>query len=206
VSVFTHLAASDDPLHDGFTGQQIRDFERLVASFSRVLPGDFLRHVLNSSGIERFPEAQYEMVRLGIGLHGVGSLASLKPASSFKTSISQVRKVKAGETVGYSRAGKVDRDSLIATLPVGYADGLNRKLGNGTGEAWVAGKMVPVVGDICMDMTMIDVTGLDVSEGEEVEIFGRHQSVTGIARRAGTIPYEILTSIPSRVKRVYLQE
>ncbi|MGM0473613.1 MAG: alanine racemase [Bacteroidota bacterium] len=206
VSVFTHLASSDDPQHDDFTGQQIRDFEHLVSSFSKVLPGNFLRHVLNSSGIERFPEAQYEMVRLGIGLHGIGSLASLKPASSFKTSISQVRKLKAGETVGYSRAGKVDRDSLIATLPVGYADGLNRKLGNGAGRVWTAGKMVPVAGNICMDMTMIDVTGLNVSEGEEVEIFGRHQSVSEMARRAGTIPYEILTSIPTRVKRVYLQE
>ena len=206
VSVFTHLAASDDPQHDRFTGKQIRDFDHMTVSFSEMLGESFDRHVLNSAGIERFPDAQYEMVRLGIGLHGIGKKLSLKPVSSFKTSISQLRKVKSGETIGYSRAGKVDRESLIATLPVGYADGLNRKLGNGLGEVWIAGRLVPTVGNICMDMTMIDVTGLEVTEGEEVEIFGKNLSVDVLARRAGTIPYEILTSIPTRVKRVYLQE
>ncbi|HER09254.1 MAG TPA: bifunctional UDP-N-acetylmuramoyl-tripeptide:D-alanyl-D-alanine ligase/alanine racemase [Bacteroides sp.] len=206
VSVFTHLAASDDPLLDRFTREQIRDFDRMTAVFSAMLGEPYARHVLNSSGIERFPDAQYEMVRLGIGLHGIGKDPALKPSSSFRTRISQLRKVKAGETVGYSRAGKLDRESLIATLPVGYADGLNRKLGNGAGKLWIAGTLVPTVGNICMDMTMIDVTGLDVTEGQEVEIFGKHQSVTEISRLCGTIPYEMLTSIPPRVKRVYLQE
>ncbi|HDS07624.1 MAG TPA: bifunctional UDP-N-acetylmuramoyl-tripeptide:D-alanyl-D-alanine ligase/alanine racemase [Bacteroides sp.] len=205
-SVFTHLAASDEPQHDSFTRKQIADFDRMAAIFSSFLEAPFDRHVLNSSGIERFPDAQYEMVRLGIGLHGIGRPPALMPSSSFKTRISQLRKVKAGDTVGYSRAGKLDRDSLIATLPVGYADGLNRKLGNGAGKVWVSGWLVPTVGNICMDMTMIDVTGLEVSEGQEVEIFGRHQSVADLARQCGTIPYEVLTSVPSRVKRVYLQE
>ena len=146
------------------------------------------------------------MVRLGIGLHGIGQETSLLPASSFKTTVSQVRTVLAGETIGYSRAGVAIRDSRIATIPVGYADGFNRKLGNGVGMVWINGDSAPTIGNICMDMTMIDVTGLEVSEGDEVEIFGKHQPVTVLANQSGTIPYEVLTAIPERVKRVYLQE
>jgi alanine racemase len=130
----------------------------------------------------------------------------LKVVSSFKTTISQIRTVAAGETVGYGRSGRVAVPSTIATIPVGYADGFHRSLGNGAGKVYVNGRPAPTVGEICMDMTMIDVTGLEAAEGEVVELFGKQQPVSELARQAGTIPYEILTSIPERVKRVYLQE
>ena len=146
------------------------------------------------------------MVRLGIGLHGIGKVATLQPVSSFKTRISQIRTVRKGETIGYARRGIAACESRIATIPVGYADGLSRNLGNGRGRVWINGSYAPTIGDICMDMTMIDVTGQDVSEGDMVEIFGKNQPVSVLADQSGTIPYEILTSIPERVKRVYLQE
>ncbi|MEN8226523.1 MAG: bifunctional UDP-N-acetylmuramoyl-tripeptide:D-alanyl-D-alanine ligase/alanine racemase [Bacteroidota bacterium] len=205
-SIFTHLAASDESSHDKFTKKQQKKFERIASLLSNEIEEPFHKHILNSAGIERFPEAQYDMVRLGIGLHGIGRAEALHPVSSFKTSISQIRTVMEGETIGYSRHGKSDRESRIATIPVGYADGLNRNLGNGVGKVWINGIFAPTIGNICMDMTMIDVTGLKVSEGDRVEIFGKHQLVSILAGQAGTIPYEILTSIPERVKRVYLQE
>ena len=205
-SVFTHLAASDEPEHDSFSRKQIGTFERAADRLSGFIGYPVDRHVLNSSGIERFPEARFQMVRLGIGLHGIGQGTQLVPVSSYRTRVSQVRVVKEGESVGYSRKGRTGRKSLIATIPVGYADGMDRRLGNGTGTVWINGTTVPTIGNICMDMTMIDVTGLEVSEGDEVELFGKNQLVTEVARQAGTIPYEILTSIPERVKRVYLQE
>jgi alanine racemase len=205
-SVFSHLAASDSPEHDDFTREQIRRFDRFCEHISASLEQSSRRHLLNSSGIERFPGAQYEMVRLGIGLHGIGSGAGLRPASAFKTTVSQVRKVSAGESIGYSRRGRTERDSLIAIIPIGYADGFRRSLGNGAGRVYIHGKELATIGDICMDMTMIDVSGTDIKEGDEVEIFGRQQTVSVLATQAGTIPYEILASIPERVKRVYLQE
>jgi len=205
-SVFSHLAASDQPEHDEFTHMQIEEFEGITSGLNEVLEEPFEKHILNSAGIERFPDAQYGMVRLGIGLHGIGRETSLLPASSFITTVSQVRTVLAGQTIGYSRAGVAMHDSRIATIPVGYADGFNRKLGNGVGTVWINGGAAPTIGHICMDMTMIDVTGLEVSEGDEVEIFGKHQPVTVLANQSETIPYEILTAIPERVKRVYLQE
>ncbi len=205
-SVFTHLAASDDPLHDAFTLGQIGLFEKVTGQLSGSLAEDFDRHILNSSGIERFPDAQYQMVRLGIGLHGIGRDDQLVPVSAYKTTVSQVRIVREGDTIGYSRSGRAERDSLVATIPVGYADGLDRRLGNGVGQVWIRDTLVPTIGNICMDMTMIDVTGLNVEEGDEVELFGKNHPVADVARLAGTIPYEILTSIPERVKRVYMQE
>jgi alanine racemase len=205
-SVFTHLAASADQEHDGFTGEQINRFDQMSSSLSDLVESPFKRHVLNSAGIERFPDFQYDMVRLGIGLHGIGISSSLKPVSSFLTTVSQVRTVAAGESVGYSRKGFTERVSRIATIPVGYADGFHRKLGNGGGKVYVNGIFVPTIGEICMDMTMIDVTGSDVSEGDVVEIFGKEIPVSVLADLAGTIPYDVLTSIPGRVKRVYLQE
>ncbi len=205
-TLFTHLAASDEPAHDEFTREQQRRFDRVASIMVRELGRGFLSHILNSAGIERFPDAQYDMVRLGIGLHGIGMATTLQPAGTFKTTISQIRNVRKGETIGYSRRGVVGRDSRIATIPVGYADGLNRNLGNGVGSVWINGTFAPTVGNICMDMTMIDVTGLEVEEGVPVEIFGKHQPVEVLARQSGTIPYEVLTSIPERVKRVYLQE
>ena len=206
VSVFSHLAASGDPSHDAFTRDQIRRFESMSKRLSAMNRTTFTRHILNSSGIERFPDAQFDMVRLGIGLHGIGAHASLRAVSSFLTTVSQLRSVPAGESVGYQRAGITSRQSTIATIPVGYADGFHRSLGNGRGTVYVNGQKAPTIGDICMDMAMIDVTGLDVKEGDVVELFGKQQTVSEMARQAGTIPYEILTSVPQRVKRVYLQE
>lgn len=205
-SVFSHLAASGDSEHDAFSRTQIALFEEMALVIAKTTGKPFDRHILNSSGIERFPEAQLQMVRLGIGLHGIGNIPGLKPVSTFRTTISQIREVDAGETIGYSRRGRVDQKRMIATLPVGYADGFHRNLGNGIGRVWVRGKAAPVIGDVCMDMTMVDVTGIDAAEGDPVEIFGKTQPVSELARLAGTIPYEILTSVPERVKRVYLHE
>jgi alanine racemase len=205
-SVFSHLAASGDPDQDDFTRKQIEQFDLICSALQDALASPFRKHILNSAGIERFPEAQYDMVRLGIGLHGIGNNASLKAVSSFKTTISQIRTVPAGETVGYLRSGKTKRPSSIATIPVGYADGFHRSLGNGSGSVFIHGEPAPTIGEICMDMTMIDVTGLEVAEGDVVELFGKQQTVSELASQAGTIPYEILTSVPERVKRVYLQE
>lgn len=205
-SIFSHLAASDEESHDSFSLQQIDIFDRVSQEISSKLVYNPLKHILNTSGIERFPEAQFDMVRIGIGLHGVYGDKDLIPVSTFVTRVSQIRKVKEGETVGYSRNGKVSNDCTIAVIPVGYADGLNRKLGNGVGKVWIGGHLAPVVGNICMDMTLIDVTGLSVQEGDEVELFGKNQSVSELANQLDTIPYEILTGIPERVKRIYTQE
>ena len=205
-SVFSHLVASGDAHQDPFTQEQIRRFDQMCSRLSSDLGVTFQKHILNSAGIQRFPDAQYEMVRLGIGLHGIGDDSSLKVVSSFKTTISQIRFVAAGETVGYLRSGLTRKPSTIATIPVGYADGFHRSLGNGKGKVYVNGMAAPTIGEICMDMTMIDVTGLDVAEGDVVELFGKQQPVSELARQAGTISYEILTSVSERVKRVYLQE
>ena len=205
-SVFSHMAVSDEPEHDDFSREQFRRFERISKTLEQALESHFDRHILNSAGIERFPDAQYQMVRLGIGLHGIGADPILVPASSYRSSVSQIARVKMGETIGYSRAGKAEKDLIVATIPVGYADGMDRRLGKGRGMVWIGGTLAPTIGNICMDMTMIDVTGMNVAEGDEVELFGKHLLVQEVARMAGTIPYEILTSIPERVKRVYLQE
>ncbi len=205
-SVFSHLVASDKQDHDLFSQEQIRRFDERCSMMTEALGFTFQRHILNSAGIERFPGAQYEIVRLGIGLHGIGLSSVLKVVSSFKTTISQLRSLDAGETVGYSRRGVMKRKGIIATIPVGYADGFHRSLGNGAGKVYVNGKVAPTIGEICMDMAMIDVTGIAASEGDTVELFGKQQAVSELARQAGTIPYEILTSVPERVKRVYLQE
>lgn len=166
-----------------------------------------IRHILNSAGIERFSEYSFDMVRLGIGLHGISAVgAPLQPVSSFKTYIVAIRRVKGDETVGYGRKGVLHRDSRIAVIPVGYADGLNRHLSRGVGEMLVRGKRVPVVGNICMDACMLDVTDTDARVGDEVEIFGKHIPVTEVAEKLNTIPYEVLTSVSHRVKRIYFKE
>lgn len=205
-SVFSHLVASDEPLHDGFSHEQFRRFEQMSSSMRESLDDAFDMHILNSAGISRFAGKQYQMVRLGIGLHGIGADPALVPAGAFKTSISQLARVKKGETIGYSRAGKAETDLVIATIPVGYADGMDRRMGQGSGRVWIDGALVPTIGNICMDMSMIDVTEIEVAEGDEVELFGKNLKLKDVARMAGTIPYETLTSIPERVKRVYLQE
>jgi alanine racemase len=207
-TVFSHLAGSEEGMHDDFTKLQVKRFLSMSKIISEVLPYRFYRHIINSAGIERFPEAQFEMVRLGIGLYGMSSIKTLKLRNigTLKTIISQLREVKAGDTIGYGRKGKAITNMNIAVIPIGYADGLNRKLGNGVAKFLVSGKFAPTVGNICMDMCMLDVTGIKVSEGDSVIIFGENPSVNELAEKLGTIPYEILTSISSRVNRVYYQE
>ena len=206
-SVFSHLVASDDPGFDGFTLQQCNRFSELSEYLTNRLPYRVTRHILNSAGIERFPAFQFDMVRLGIGLYGVSSAGQpLKPIGILKSTISQVKKVSPGETVGYNRSGKIDKPSEIAIIPVGYADGLDRRLGNGNGHICINNHLAPLIGNICMDMCMADVTGLGVKTGDEAEFFGHHINVTDVARSIGTIPYELLTGISQRVKRIYIQE
>ena len=206
-SAFSHLVASDDPQMDDFTLNQIAKFEKLTQYIQDNLPYKIDRHILNSAGIERFASHQFEMVRLGIGLYGVSSThLPLKPIGILKSTISQVKVVEPGETIGYNRSGKIERPSEIGIVPLGYADGLDRRLGNGKGFAYINNRKVPITGNICMDMCMIDVTGLNVKSGDEVEFFGEHISIEEIAEAIGTIPYEILTGISQRVKRVYVQE
>jgi len=207
-SVFSHLAGADEAVHDEFTLSQIRRFQKLSSIVLDKLPYKVFRHILNSAGIERFSEFQFEMVRLGIGLYGVSSNGNepIKSISRLKTSVSQLRKINGGETVGYGRKGKVSNESVIAVLPIGYADGYDRRLSNGVGKVYVNGKVAPIIGNICMDMCMIDVSGIEVNVGDEVELMGEHILVSDIAQNIGTIPYEILTGISQRVKRVYLQE
>lgn len=205
MSVFSHLAASEDPAFDTFTHHQAEQFSLAVTKIKEAVGYSFLRHLLNTSGIVRFPQYQFDMVRPGIGIYGVGSFngLTLKPVSCFKTRISQIKRIPAGEPVGYGCADVSETDRIIAILPAGYADGLNRKLGNRNGNLFIRGRKVPLVGNICMDMCMADITGLKAIEGDEAEIFGQSISIDDIARQCETIPYEILTSIPGRVKRVF---
>lgn len=210
-SVFSHLVASEAAEHDAFTRHQAHLFNEACKKIRAALGYDFIRHVANSSAINRHPGLQYDMVRLGIGLYGVDSSAEiqeqLQTVAVLRSTISQIRNVAAGETVGYNRRGVVEKDSVIATLRIGYADGLTRQLGNGKGKAWLHGKTAPVIGNVCMDMTMIDITGIPgVSVGDEVEIFGRNIPVQQVAAWSGTIAYEILTSVSQRVKRIYVEE
>ncbi|MDR0543316.1 MAG: bifunctional UDP-N-acetylmuramoyl-tripeptide:D-alanyl-D-alanine ligase/alanine racemase [Dysgonamonadaceae bacterium] len=207
-SVFSHLAGSDSPALDDFTHNQIRRFRKDASFLGKELEYPILKHILNSAGIERFPDAQLDMVRLGIGLYGISSVDSkiLKPVATLKTHILQIREVKQTETIGYNRNGVLNRDSRIACLPIGYADGLDRRLGNGHGYVLVDDKKCPLVGNICMDICMADVTDTGADEGDEAIIFGEKLTVSELAEQLQTIPYEILTSISPRVKRIYFKE
>jgi Alr-MurF fusion protein len=171
-------------------------------------PHKILRHICNSAGIERFPGAQFDMVRLGIGLYGVNPIDNsiMNNVSTLKTTILQIRDVPEEDTVGYSRKGHLTRPSRIAALPIGYADGLNRHLGNGHAYCLVNGQRAAYVGNICMDVCMIDVTDIDCKEGDSVEIFGDHLPITVLSDVLETIPYEVLTSVSTRVKRIYYQD
>jgi alanine racemase len=208
ISVFSHLAASEDPALDYFSHRQAEIFLKASDQIGDALGYPFLRHLLNSSGIVRFPQYQFDMVRPGIGMYGIGHFEGLvlKPAGRFKTRISQIKRIRSGEPVGYGCADISENERIIAILPVGYADGLNRKLGNRIGNLFIKGSMVPIVGNICMDMCMADITGVDSEIGDEAEIFGDKISIDEIAGKCQTIPYEILTSIPRRVKRVFFRE
>ena len=209
-SVFSHLVASDTEALDEFTQTQADIFLQSCTALQKITGYTFLRHIGNTSAIHRHKNLQLDMVRLGIGLYGIDSSPAmqqqLKNVTTLKTTISQIKKVKAGETVGYSRKGTVTKDSVIATLRIGYADGYPRALGNGNGKMWVNGNLLPVIGVVCMDMTMLDITGANVAEGDEVIVFGEPLSVHEVAAWAQTIPYEILTGISQRVKRVYFEE
>jgi alanine racemase len=209
-SVFTHLAATDEPGHDDFTRNQLKKLDQLVEQLNAVVKQKFIVHALNTGGIERFPEAQYNMVRLGIGLYGVSASGEeqrhLQQVSKLKTVISQIREVPEGDSIGYSRKFVAPRRMQIATIPVGYADGLRRGMSNGKGHVIIKGQKAPIVGNVCMDMTMVDITNIDCEEGDEVEIFGGTITLNDFASMCQTIPYEVLTSISQRVKRIYLQD
>ena len=207
-SVFSHLAGSDQQIHDAFTAKQFTLFEKACNKLEQGLKYKFIRHILNSGGIERFHDKQFEMVRLGIGLYGISAVekAGLKNVTTLKTYISQIKQVQPGATIGYGRKGRVKDGGRIAILPIGYADGLNRHLSNGKGQMLVNNAMVPIVGSICMDMCMIDVSSVDASEGDEVIVFGERPSISTLAQKLGTIPYEVLTGISRRVKRIYFKE
>ena len=210
-SVFSHLVASDAVQHDEFTKKQIKSFEKACKQIEQTLGHKVIKHICNSSGISRWPNAQFDMVRLGIGLYGIDAAipatdAGLQPIASLKTSIAQVKKVLGGETISYSRSGSLLKDGKIATVRIGYADGYLRAFGNGVGKMLVRGVLVPTVGNITMDMCMIDVTNTEVREGDEVILFNDTQRIEELAAQIGTIPYEILTNISQRVKRVYFYE
>lgn len=207
-STFSHLAASESWAFDDFTTQQISLFKKLASALQDGLDYPIWRHILNSAGIERFPEEQMDMVRLGISLYGISAsgLDGLRNVCTLKTTILQIKHLKKGETVGYGRRGDLDHDASIATIRIGYADGLSRQFGNRNGHVLVNGHLVPIIGNICMDLSMIEITGLDIKEGDEVILFGDELSVIDQAKKINTIPYEVLTSVSSRVRRIYFRE
>lgn len=205
-SIFSHLAASEDSNFDDYSAEQIALFDKIAGAMQKKYKHHIIKHILNSSGIERFAHAQYDMVRLGIGLYGISSQKNVKleNISTLKSHITQIKWVRKHETVGYGRKGILEKDSKIAIIPLGYADGLNRKLGNRIGRAFIHGSFALITGNICMDMCMLDITDIEAREGDEVIFFGKEIPVTELADKTGTIPYEILTGISQRVKRVYI--
>jgi Alr-MurF fusion protein len=209
-SVFTHLAASDEPQHDSFTLIQLEKFRSMSAQITSSFSYPILLHALNSAGSLRFSDAQFDMVRLGIGLYGfvpsVYEQRHLQNVATLRTAISQIKNISSGETIGYNRRAKLERDTQVATVAIGYADGINRKLGNGVGRMLVNGKLAPILGNVCMDMCMLDITDIAAKEGDEVIVFGQGLPASEMAKALSTIPYEILTGISQRVKRVYFQE
>lgn len=209
-SVYSHLAAADDPECDDFTLGQIRLFMANADRLSDSIGYKPLYHILNSAGIERFPQYQFDMVRLGIGIYGVSAIPDtrLSPVASFKCKILQIKTLRPEDgTIGYGRRGKIaEEGTVVATIPVGYADGLDRHLSGGRGSFSVNGHRVPTIGNICMDMSMLDVTGIDVKVGDTVTIFGEDPTIMELAGLLGTIPYEILTSVPRRIERIIVRK
>ena len=208
-SVYSHLAASDDPEHDAFTISQVELFKSNADKLSDCIGYKPMYHILNSAGIERFPQYQFDMVRLGIGIYGVSALADVKlsPAASFKCKVLQIKTLKQSDgTIGYGRHGKISPEgTVIATIPVGYADGVDRHLSRGNASFMLNGHRVPTIGNVCMDMSMLDITGVDAKVGDTVTIFGENPSISELAAILGTIPYEILTSVPRRIKRIIVR-
>jgi alanine racemase len=209
-SVFSHLAGADEEVHDDFSEEQGARFKEVADRISLQLNYRPLYHLLNSAGILRLPHLQFDMVRLGIGLYGIDptldSGHNLKPVASLKTVISQIKEVSAGESIGYGRNGRAHTSTTIATIAIGYADGFSRAFSNGVGKVIVRGKRAPVIGNVCMDMTMVDITGIPASEGDEVIVFGKELPIQELAQSVGTISYEILTSTSERVKRIFVAE
>jgi len=207
-SIYTHLSVADDPENDDYTLAQIDMFQKNAGKISEGIGYKPMYHVLNSAGIERFTQYQFDMVRLGIGIYGVSAIPGVKlaPVASFKCKILQIKHLKPGEgSIGYGRWGKIaEEGTTIATIPVGYADGLDRHLGRGNCSFLLNGHRVPTIGNICMDMCMLDITGVHANVGDVVTIFGEDPSVNELAEILGTIPYEILTSVPRRIERVLL--
>ena len=206
-SVFSHLAGSDEPQFDAFTLDQIHYFDSCAEELKAGLHYPIIKHICNSAGIERFSQYQFDMCRLGIGLYGFSFAgAKLRNVCTLETTILSVKTVKAGETIGYGRHTTLKEDRVIAVIPIGYADGFDRRFSNYGGEVWVRGKRCPVVGNVCMDQAMIDVTGADARQGDIAEVFGEHMPLEELADKLGTITYEILTSVSRRVQRVYSYE
>ena len=210
-SVFSHLAGSEDPGEDAFTQQQAARFHEAISVLQQHITHPFLKHISNSAAIVRHPDLQLDMVRLGIGLYGIEPDAEdvlhLQPVATLRSTVAQTKEVKKGESVSYNRRGMVNRDSKIATVRIGYADGYSRRFGNGVGKMLVNGKPAPVIGTVCMDMTVLDVTDIEgVKEGDDVIVFGAGLPVQEVAKQMGAIPYEIMTSVSQRVKRVYYYE
>lgn len=209
-SIFSHLVASDNPEFDDFTNTQIALFKVLSNRINSEFNYPIINHIANSAAISRFPDAQLNMVRQGIALYGVGfdsnTQNKLRPVSKLKTIISQIKNIKKGESVGYNRSFVAKEDMRIATIPIGYADGYNRKFSNGIGKVMINKTLLPIIGNICMDMCMIDLKDTVANEGDEVCIFGENPSINELAKQIDTIPYEILTSISQRVKRIYMQD
>ena len=210
MSVFSHFATSDMPEEDDFVMHQIKMFEMMSQKIVKAFPYKIIRHLLNTAGITRFTEYQYDMVRLGIGVYGVAicdeDRGKLHNVMSLKSTIKQIKEYGPGETIGYGRHGKITKPSRIAVIPIGYADGLRRQLGNGKACFWVNGKPAPIIGNICMDLTMIDVTGIDCQEDDTAVLFDDNHPIEIIAEACDTIPYEIMTRISQRVKRIYVKE
>ncbi len=208
ISVFSHLAASEDLNEKEFSDRQIQKFREIAEEVQQKLSGNPFRHMLNTSGIMNFPDAHFEMVRSGIGLYGYGNDpdidAALKPVATLKSVISQIHKIEPNETVGYNRAFTSEGYRVTATLPVGHADGIGRHFGNQKGSVMLHGQQAPIIGNVCMDMMMIDVTGINCKEGDEVIIFGKGQSAEQLAMKGNTISYELITGISQRVARVII--
>jgi alanine racemase len=209
-SILSHMATSDDLKHENFAQSQIDLFEKLSSKLMTDLQIKPIRHILNTSGISNFPKAQYDMVRLGIGLYGVSNDSEeqkeLENVGTLKSIISQIRTIPAGDSVGYGRRFMAEKPTKIATIPIGYADGISRGWGNGVGLVTIKNEKATIIGSICMDMLMVDASGIDCNEGDAVVVFGESPTVNYIAEKLNTIPYEILTSISQRVKRVFYRE
>ena len=205
-SIFSHLAATDDPSESKFTKKQLAGFRSISEKLTAKLGHTPILHLLNTSGVLNYPEAQYDMVRTGIGLYGFGNSPEenkkLKPIATLKTVISQIHKIEAGESVGYNRAYTATGAKTTATLPLGHADGISRAFGNGVGWVTIEGQKAPIVGNVCMDMIMVDITNIKCQEGDEVVVFGTNPTAEELSTAVKSIPYELLTNVSRRIKRV----